>query len=442
MGTQITEARSGNVTEEMKIIAKIEGETPEKIRDRVAKGRVVIFKNVARQNLERYTAIGEGLFTKVNVNIGASTDHYDENEELEKVEIANKYGADTIMDLTDGGDIDGMRRKVLAKAKMPVGTVPIYQVYYEMVTKRKYAIDFTEDDIFNVIEKHFKDGVDFVTVHTGVTLDLVKKAVEHKRVAGIVSRGGTILAAWELYNEKENPLYANFDYLLELAKEYDVVLSLGDALRPGGIDDAHDELHVGELLVNARLAKRAIEKGVQVMIEGPGHMPLDQIEMDIKLEKQLTGGVPYYVLGILPTDIAAGYDHIAGAIGGALAAAYGADMLCYLTPAEHLSLPTPEQVKEGLIAFKIAAHVGDIIKLGEKARRLDTEMSKARASLNWQKMFSLTFDEDRARRIYRQYKKFEAGSCTMCGDLCVYLVLPRALNKKKYASQKASTENR
>ncbi|MCI2413807.1 MAG: phosphomethylpyrimidine synthase ThiC [Candidatus Aramenus sp.] len=429
--TQITEARSGNVTEEMKIIAKVEDEDPNKIRDKVAKGKAVILKNVARK-LERYTALGEGLSTKVNVNIGASTDHYDVEEEMKKVEIANKYGADAIMDLTDGGDIDYMRSLVLKRAMMPVGTVPIYQVYYEMVAKRKYVIDFTEDDLFNVIEKHFRDGVDFVTVHTGITFELAKKAAEIKRTAGVVSRGGTIMAAWSIYNDKENPLYSNFDYLLELAKEYDVTLSLGDALRPGGIDDAHDELQVGELLVNARLAKRAIERGVQVMIEGPGHMPLDHIAMDVKLEKELTGGVPYYVLGILPTDVAAGYDHIAGAIGGAIAAMSGADMLCYLTPAEHLSLPNPEQVKEGLIAFKIAAHAGDVVKLGEKARRKDTEMSRARASLNWGKMFELTFDKERAIKIYSQYKNFTGGSCTMCGDLCVYLVLPRALNRKAH----------
>jgi phosphomethylpyrimidine synthase len=438
MATQIEAARSGRITEEMKIIAQQEGLEPEKIRDRVARGTVVIFHNVNR-TLRKYTAIGEGLFTKVNVNLGASTNHYDLNEELEKVRIANKYGADTIMDLTDGGDIDGARRAIIKEAWMPVGTVPIYQVYYDSVVKRKYAINFTEDDVFNVLEKHFKDGVDFVTVHTGITLELAKKAVKANRVAGIVSRGRTILAAWEIQNEKENPLYANFDYLLEMSKEYDVVLSLGDALRPGGIDDAHDELQVAELINNARLARRAIEKGVQVMIEGPGHMPLDHIEADIKLEKSLTGGVPYYVLGILPTDVAAGYDHIAGAIGGAIAAAAGADMLCYLTPAEHLSLPNPEQVKEGLIAFKIAAHVGDIIKLGERARKKDREMSIARKNLDWKRMFELTFDPERARQIYRQYKDVEAGSCTMCGDLCVYLVIKRAAKAQGQGANQAQT---
>lgn len=439
MPTQIELARSGSVTEEMKIIAQQEGLEPEKIRDRVARGTVVIFHNVVRGNLRRYTAIGEGLFTKVNVNLGASVNHYDLNEELEKVRIANKYGADTIMDLTDGGDIDAARRAIIKEAWMPVGTVPIYQVYYDSVVKRKYAINFTEDHVFNVLEKHFKDGVDFVTVHTGITLELAKKAVKANRVAGVVSRGGTILLAWEIQNEKENPLYANFDYLLEMAKEYDVVLSLGDALRPGGIDDAHDELQVSELVNNARLARRAIEKGVQVMIEGPGHMPLDHIEADIRLEKALTGGVPYYVLGILPTDIAAGYDHIAGAIGGAIAAAAGADMLCYLTPAEHLSLPNPEQVKEGLIAFKIAAHVGDIVKLGERARKKDREMSIARKNLDWKKMFELAFDPERARKIYRQYKDYESGPCTMCGDLCVYLVIKRAAKQAGSQGQAQTT---
>ncbi|MEL9969903.1 MAG: phosphomethylpyrimidine synthase ThiC [Metallosphaera sp.] len=428
--TQIQSAKNGNVTEEMRKVADAEGVSPEKIRNGVASGRIVILKNVNRE-LMRLTALGEGLFTKVNVNLGASTDHYNEEEEMRKVQIANEYGADSIMDLTDGGDIDGMRRKVLRKAEMPVGTVPIYQVYYEMVSKRKYVVNFTEDDIFNVIRTQLKDGVDFITVHTGITLELAKRLNERKRVAGVVSRGGTVMAAWSLYNEKENPLYSEFDYLLEIAKEFDITLSLGDALRPGGIPDAHDEFQIAELINNARLARKANEAGVQVMIEGPGHMPLDQIEMDIKLEKELTNGKPYYVLGILPTDVAAGYDHIAGAIGGALAASKGADMLCYLTPSEHLSLPNPEQVKEGLIAFKIAAHVGDIVKLGDRARKADEEMSSARSSLNWSKMFSLTFDKERAIKIYTQYKERPMGSCTMCGDLCVYLVLPRVTKIKE-----------
>ncbi|QKR00680.1 phosphomethylpyrimidine synthase ThiC [Metallosphaera tengchongensis] len=426
--TQISSARMGQVTEEIKRISEVEGTLPEKIRDGVASGRVVILKNEGR-SLRRYTALGEGLLTKVNVNLGASTDHYNVEDEMRKVEVANRYGADAVMDLTDGGDIDLVRRQVLERADMPVGTVPIYQVYYEMVARKKYVIDFSEDDLFNVIRKHLKDGVDFITVHTGITLDLARKLSERRRVAGVVSRGGTIMAAWSLHNQKENPLFSEFDYLLEIAKEFDVTLSLGDALRPGGIADAHDEFQVAELINNARLAKRANESGVQVMIEGPGHMPLDQIEMDVKLEKELTGGKPYYVLGILPTDIAAGYDHIAGAIGGAVAASAGADMLCYLTPAEHLSLPTPDQVKEGLIAFKIAAHVGDLVKLGEKVRSVDREMSEARSSLNWMKMFSLTFDRERAIQIYSQYKDRPLGSCTMCGDLCVYLVLPRVTEK-------------
>ncbi|MEM0173785.1 MAG: phosphomethylpyrimidine synthase ThiC [Sulfolobaceae archaeon] len=431
MPTRIQIAKSGNITEEMKIISEYEGIDVNKIRNLLASGKIVILKNEKRTNIKKLTGVGEGLFTKVNVNIGASTVHYNPKEELMKIEIANKFGADAIMDLTDGGDIDYMRRLVLEKAEMAVGTVPIYQVYYEMVVKKKYAIEFNEDEIFSTIERHLKDGVDFITVHTGITLELVKKYIKVGRTAGIVSRGGTIIAAWMLMQDKENPLYSNFDYLLEIAREYDATLSLGDALRPGGIDDSHDEFHVAELINNARLSKIAIEKGVQVMIEGPGHVPLDEIEMDVKLEKKLTNGVPYYVLGMLPTDIAAGYDHIAGAIGGAIAAMAGADMLCYLTPAEHLSLPNPEQVKEGLIAFKIAAHVGDIVKLGDRARKKDTMMSKARASLDWRTMFNLSFDPERAKEIYKQYKSIEAGSCSMCGDLCVYLVLPRAMKNKR-----------
>ncbi len=444
MVTLIEAARSGSVTEEMRKIASIEGEEPEKIRDRLAKGKVVIFGNRVRTNISRFTGIGEGLSTKVNVNIGASTDHFDVKEEMRKVEIANTYGADTIMDLTDGGDIDLIRREVLKRAIMPVGTVPIYQVYYEAVSKRKYAVEFGEDQMFNVIERHFKDGIDFVTIHTGVTLELAKRAATSTRVAGVVSRGGTIMAAWSIHNDKENPLLSNFDYLVEMAKEFEVVLSLGDALRPGGIQDSHDELQIQELVNNSRLARKAVESGVQVMIEGPGHMPLDRIKADILIEKSLSGGVPYYVLGVLPTDVAAGYDHIAGAIGGAIAAASGADMLCYLTPAEHLSLPNPEQVKEGLIAFRIAAHVGDIVKLGERVSRRDFEMSKARSSLNWKRMFQLTFDSEKASSIYSQYKSLVGGSCTMCGELCVYLILPRAAKElmARHGTQQSSATRR
>jgi Thiamine biosynthesis protein ThiC len=288
------------------------------------------------------------------------------------------------------------------------------------------------------------NGIDFVTIHTGVTLELAKRAATSTRVAGVVSRGGTIMAAWSIHNDKENPLLSNFDYLVEMAKEFEVVLSLGDALRPGGIQDSHDELQIQELVNNSRLARKAVESGVQVMIEGPGHMPLDRIKADILIEKSLSGGVPYYVLGVLPTDVAAGYDHIAGAIGGAIAAASGADMLCYLTPAEHLSLPNPEQVKEGLIAFRIAAHVGDIVKLGERVSRRDFEMSKARSSLNWKRMFQLTFDSEKASSIYSQYKSLVGGSCTMCGELCVYLILPRAAKElmARHGTQQSSATRR
>lgn len=404
-------------------VAKAEGLPPEKLRDRVAQGKAVILKNVKRVQ-RRMTGLGEGLRTKVNVNIGASSHHFDLEEEIRKVELSNKYGADSLMDLTDGGDIKGVRAEVLKRSDVPVGTVPVYEVYAKSIGARKYAVDFTEDDLFRTIREQLEEGVDFITVHTGITLELVRKYQKVGRTAGIVSRGGTILASWMLTTGRENPLYREFDYILEMASEFDVTLSLGDALRPGSVLDAHDQFQVSELVNNSNLARRAVEAGVQVMLEGPGHVPLDRIESDVKLEKSLTGGKPYYVLGMLPIDTGAGYDHIAGAIGGAMAAAAGADMLCYLTPAEHLSLPTPEQVKDGLIAFKIAARAGDLVKYGNYDG--EREMSLARASLDWSTMFRMSPDPERASAIFNQYRRGpEVGPCTMCGDMCVYVVIKR-----------------
>lgn len=419
------EARRGKITEEMKIVAEVEDLTPEKIRQGIAQGRIIIPKNVRRDI--KIIGIGEGLTTKVNVNVGTSTTHADLNLEIEKTKVALQYGTDTIMDLSTGGNLDQIRRKLLEIAKIPFGTVPIYQAGIIAVEKHGALIHMDEDIIFNTIEKHFKDGVDFITVHTGITKELAEKLVKSNRIAGIVSRGGTILAAWMLYNNKENPLYENYDYLLELAEEYDATLSLGDALRPGSILDAHDTLQISELINNARLTERAWNRNVQVMIEGPGHMTLDKVAVDVRLEKSLTNGAPYYVLGPLVTDTALGYDHIASAIGAAIAAAEGADLICYLTPAEHLSLPDVNQVKEGLIASKIAAHAGDLIKLGEKARKMDLEVSKARANLDWSKMISLSLDPERSMRIRRQFGT--PTSCTMCGSLCVYLILEKYAKK-------------
>jgi len=424
MTTQMKAAKAGRVTEEMKLVAEIENVPVEWLRQKVAKGTVIIPRNTVRENV-KIVGIGEGLTTKVNVNIGTSTLHVNLDMEIEKAKIAIKYGTDTIMDLSTGGDLDYIRRELMKVAPVPFGTVPIYQAFIEVAKKKGAGIYMTEDDVFRVIEKHLKDGVDFMTVHVGITKDIVEKVVNGGRVAGIVSRGGAILAAWMLHNNEENPLYKNYDYLLELAAEYDAVLSLGDALRPGSVLDAHDYAQMAEMLNIARLVERAWERNVQVMVEGPGHVPLHQVAANVRLEKALCKGAPYYVLGPLVTDIAAGYDHIAAAIGAAIAAAEGVDLICYLTPAEHLSLPDPEDVKLGLIAAKIAGHAGDIVKLGEKALKHDLEMSIAREKLDWKKMYKLSLDPEKAKTMHERYGRMTEGPCTMCGDLCVYLLLKK-----------------
>ena len=423
MATQIEEARAGRVTDEMRAVAREEGLTEDAVRRRVARGVVIIPGNVRRREGVKVVGIGEGLRTKVNVNVGTSTTYVDVEMELEKARVAVKYGTDTIMDLSTGGDLDAIRRELMKVAPVPFGTVPVYQAFIEAARKRGAGIHMEEDDVFNVIEGHLRDGVDFMTIHAGITLEIVKKLERVGRLAGIVSRGGAMLAAWMLHNDRENPLFSNYDYLLEIAREYDAVLSLGDALRPGAIADAHDYAQIAEMVVVSRLVERAWDAGVQVMVEGPGHMPLDQVAANVRLEKTLCKGAPYYVLGPLVTDVAAGYDHIASAIGAAIAAAEGVDLICYLTPAEHLSLPDVEDVKEGLIAAKIAAHAGDIVKLGERARKWDDEMSRARRRLDWEAMYRLSLDPERARRLRERFASASSGPCTMCGDLCVYVIL-------------------
>ena len=432
LGSLIEIARSGTVPEEAKIIAREEGISPEKIRDRIATGRIVVARNLKREGRVRIVGVGEGLRTKVNVNVGTSTTVVNVDLEVRKAKVAVEYGADTIMDLSTGGDLDEIRRAIMkASEPLPLGTVPIYQAAIDAIRRRGGPVFMSVDDIFDTVRKHLKDGVDFMTIHAGITKELALKAVKSDRVEPIVSRGGSILAAWMLHNDEENPFWKEFDYLLEMFKEYDAVISLGDALRPGAIVDAHDELQILELINNAKLVRKAREFGVQVMVEGPGHMPLDKIPADIKLMKRLTDGAPYYVLGPLVTDVSVGYDHIASAIGAAIAAAEGADLICYLTPAEHLSLPNEEQVKEGLIAAKIAAHAGDIVKLGDKVSRRDLEISIARAKLEWNKMIGLSLDPERARSIRNQYGHEGLRSCDMCGSLCVFLILESYRRKFK-----------
>ncbi len=420
--TKILSARSGSIPDELHILAKLEDISVEKLRERLATGRIVILRN-SKRDTDRVVGVGEGLSTKVNVNVGTSSSVVDVEMEKEKVRIAVKYGADSIMDLSIGGDIRWIRKVIMIEAdSLPIGTVPTYQAYIEGT--KKYGIDIPEDFFIKIVEEHLRDGVDFMTIHAAITRELAKKAVRSERIEKIVSRGGSMLAAWMLETGNENPFYKNWDYLLELFAEYDAVISLGDSLRPGAIVDALDYFHIAELINNAKLVQSAREKGIQAMVEGPGHMPLNKIKADIKLMKSLTKGAPYYVLGPLVTDIAAGYDHIAMAIGAAIAIAEGADFLCYLTPAEHLSLPTPEQVREGLIAAKIAAHAGDIVKLGEKALRLDIEMSKNRARLRWNKMLELVLDPEKAKSIHYQFGK-KTPSCDMCGSYCAFLILSK-----------------
>jgi len=422
-------ARLGQITDEMRIVAKDEAISPRKLCRRIAKGTVIITRNLERRRVHPI-GIGEGLRIKVNANIGTSTDLCDPNLELEKARVAMKYGADTIMDLSIAGDLDIIRKSIIEAIEAPIGTVPIYQAAKEAVDKKGAIIHMTEDDIFNIIEKHARDGVDFMTIHCGVTKQLVEKLAKHPRIMGIVSRGGTLLAAWILYHEKENPLYANYDYLLEIAREYDFAISLGDGLRPGCIFDATDWAQIQELITIGELVEKARATRVQVMVEGPGHLPIDQVIANVKLEKAICKGAPLYVLGPVVTDIAPGYDHIVGAIGGALAGLAGADFLCYVTPAEHLALPSVEDVKEGVIAAKIAAHAANIVRLGVKASNRDLAIAKARANLNWNEQLKWALDPEKAKQIRERVKTKTPEVCSMCGNYCAIKILRDSLRAK------------
>jgi len=416
--TQLEAARAGILTEEMKAAAAAERMDPQEMRRRVADGRIVICRN--RLHDIAPLAIGEGCRVKVNANIGTSEDVNSLEEELEKARIAVRYGADAVMDLSTGGDLELTRKKIMDAAPVAIGTVPIYQAVVELFRVKKKAIaEMTEEELFGAIEKQARSGVDFITVHCGVTRRILEALRERGRVLGIVSRGGSIMARWMAHNEAENPLFSRFDRLLEIAHEHDCVLSLGDGLRPGALADASDHAQIEELVTLGHFTERARAKGVQVMIEGPGHVPLHQIAANMQMEKALCHGAPFYVLGPLVTDIAPGYDHITAAIGGALAAMSGADFLCYVTPAEHLSLPTVEDVKEGVIASRIAAHAADIAKGWPGALEQDREMSCARRRLDWTEQEQRAVDPEKLRR-YRERRapKADRDTCSMCGDLC------------------------
>jgi phosphomethylpyrimidine synthase len=353
--------------------------------------------------------------TKINANVGTSDDYVNIEEEVEKAVTAEKYGADAVMDLSTGGDLDEIRRKLIKSVSIPFGTVPIYQV----ARSCDKVVEMDEDDFFKVIEKQAKDGVDFMTIHAGVNWNTVERLKKSKRLLGVVSRGGAITIGWMLHNRRENPYYENFDYLIELLKEFDITISLGDAFRPGCIEDASDRVKFTEFIILGELVEKCRLAGVQAMVEGPGHVPIDEIETSVKAMKYVTKNAPLYLLGPLVTDISAGYDHISSAIGSAIAGMHGADFICYVTPSEHLALPTVDDVREGVIASKIAAHAVDLVKEGqrERARRVDYEMSLARKNLDWEKQFRLSIDPEKAREVWTR-RKSSSSACSMCGELC------------------------
>lgn len=412
--TQMDAARRGIITEQMKRVAEYENIDAEELRKLVACGHVVIPANKNHKCLKPY-GIGSRLKTKINVNLGTSRDCLDLDVEMQKVQAAIDMGAEAIMDLSSYGDTQVFRRKLTNECSAVLGTVPIYDavVYYNKALKK-----ITSDEWIDIVRMHAEDGVDFMTIHCGINRETARRFKQNLRHTNIVSRGGSIIFAWMELTGNENPFYERFDEILEICKEYDVTLSLGDACRPGSIEDAGDISQISELVMLGELTMRAWKENVQVMIEGPGHMPLDQIRANMEIQKTICKGAPFYVLGPLVTDVAPGYDHITSAIGGAIAATYGASFLCYVTPAEHLRLPTVEDVKEGIIASKIAAHAADIAKGLPGAKDWDYQMSEARRNLDWEKQFELAIDPQKARRYRSESTPKREDTCTMCGKMC------------------------
>ena len=415
--TQLEAARSGRVTPEMEAVADKERLSPEHVRSGVAEGIIVIPHSTKRSGV-KLCGIGAGLRTKVNANLGTSFDEASISNEMEKLEAVVKSGADAIMDLSTGGDVDEIRRRFLDESPVPVGSVPIYNAAVEAVKNGKSVVEMSADEMFRAIERHVSDGIDFITVHCGTTLETLKRLKRQKRITDVVSRGGAFLTGWMICNEQENPLYSQFDRLLEIAREFDVTLSLGDGLRPGCLADSTDRSQVQELIILGELAARSREFGVQAMVEGPGHIPLDEVEINVALEKKICNGAPFYVLGPITTDIAPGYDHITSAIGGAVAAKAGADFLCYVTPSEHLCLPTPEDVRQGVMAARIAAHVGDLAKGSKGAHEWDANMGKARKKLDWKAQAELAIDPELVRERRHKNPSADTEVCTMCGEFC------------------------
>lgn len=419
--TQMDAAKKGIITEHMKVVAQKEGVPTEYILEKVAQGKIAIPANKNHKSLSA-EGVGEGLKTKINVNLGISKDCYDIDKEMEKVQMAIKMGTEAIMDLSNYGHTEEFRQELIKTSTAMIGTVPMYDAIGFL---QKDIASIEVDEFFKVVEKHAQDGVDFLTIHAGLNRETVETFKRNKRLTNIVSRGGSLLFAWMEANKSENPFYEYYDRLLDICEKYDVTLSLGDACRPGCIEDATDSIQIKELITLGELTKRAWARNVQVMIEGPGHMAINEIEANVLLEKKLCYGAPFYVLGPLVTDIAPGYDHITSAIGGALAAAKGVDFLCYVTPAEHLRLPNLEDMKEGIVATKIAAHAGDIAKGVNGAKEWDYKMSKARAELDWCKMFELALEPEKPKRYREESRPANEDSCSMCGKMCAV----RSMNK-------------
>ncbi len=423
--TQLEFAKQGIVTPQIKQVVRQENIVEEVILQYIADGKIVVPANINHVNLVP-CGIGKGLTIKVNANLGTSSDYGTIDSELEKLHTAINFGASAVMDLSTGGNITDIRRAIIAASTVPVGTVPIYQVGIEAIERYGAIVNMDIDEIFNVIEKQAEDGVDFMTLHCGVTQAAIARLKRQRRLTDVVSRGGAFLIAWMLHNDRENPLYEYYNRLLDVARKFDITLSLGDGMRPGSLADATDRAQVEELIILGELVEQAWEAGVQVMVEGPGHIPLDQIATNIQLEKSLCHGAPFYVLGPLVTDIAAGYDHITGAIGGAIAGFAGADFLCYVTPAEHLSLPDTDDVKVGVIASRIAAHAADIARNVKLSGEWDRKMSIARKNLDWETQTELSLDPEKVRKVHGKYTT-RGPACSMCGDYCAMALVEKYL---------------
>ena len=414
----------------METVARDEQMDIDLLARRVAEGTIVIPKNANRE-LKRVGGVGLGLRTKVNANIGTSAAFPDIKDELLKLKVAVDAGADAVMDLSTGGDLTDIRKVIIKRCPVALGTVPIYECAVDVVNLRGGITEITAEDLLDVIERQAKQGVDFMTLHSGITMESIARLRDQGRVTDVVSRGGAFLVKWILANGKENPLYERYDDVLEIARKYDITLSLGDGFRPGCLADATDRAQIQELIILGELVKRAREAGVQAMVEGPGHVPLDQIAANMQIQKRLCEGAPFYVLGPLVTDVAPGYDHITSAIGGAIAAMNGADFICYVTPSEHLGLPTVDDVKEGVIAARIAGHAADIVKGIHGAAEWDREMDVARKARNWKKQIELAIDPVKAKEIHDRRSGGIEDACSMCGELCAMKVVEEYLGKTK-----------